>query len=392
MDIRYKFAFERTLLLEDSWPMAGHGAVVELLRNGDEVTHIVVTFSNQPLELAPKMVTPDAEGIAAHIVMRDNLRDMARQIVKRFEHFLGIHHTVKIDTRNVDVEFVPKTDHERREMKVFNFSTSASVPKSRATFSMIAQAFFASESADDPSFVTSFVQLARQASRERRYIDSFRYCFLLFESLYGNGKFKTSQLVDAMMSHREFTDLVTRTIDEFLTDSLHQGSVARGLVGSHRDAKTMIEYLIDRRGHYFHGNIKRTDIWRPDQQEEAEALSEFTMFLALAVADSMAAAMFSPDIGKRYFDNAKRFGAIMTVIIRYKIRDEHDLTHDKTLEMNTPATVASNDLALRVQEQFVRWAQTEIHGANLVSAIAVDKATGTELFRSQYIAPKPAAV
>lgn len=329
--------------------MEGHGAIVELLRNGDEVTHVVVTFADQSLELAPKMLTPDEEGIAAHIVMRDRIRDTAVQIVKRFESYLRIHHTVKIDTRNVDVEFVPKNDDERRDIKVFNFSTSSSPAKSRATFSMIAQAFFASESEDDPSFVTSFLQLAREGSLERRYIDSFRYCFLLVESLYGNGKFKTSQLVDAMMSHTEFKDLITRTINDFLTDNLHQGSVARELVESHRDAKTMIEYLIDRRGHYFHGNIKRTDVWRPDQQEEAEDLSEFTMLLALAVADSMAAAMFSPEIGRRYFDNAVQFGAIMTVLIRYRTRDEHDLTHDLTLEMNTPARVATNDLALRVQ-------------------------------------------
>jgi hypothetical protein len=391
MDIRYKFAFEKTILLEDAWPMSGHGAVVELLKNDDEVTHIVVTFANQSVDLAPTMVTPDFEGTAAHIVMRDNLRDKARQIVNRFEHFLGIYHAVRINTNNVDVEFIPKTDHERFEMKVFNFSISTSVRKSRATFSTVAQAFMASESTDDPSFVTSFLQLARQASSERRYIDSFRYCFLLFESLYGNGKFKSVQLVDAMMSHREFTDIVMQTINDYMTDTLHQGSVSRALVESRRDSRTMIEYLIDRRGHYFHGNIKRADTWRPDQQEEAEPLSEFTMFLALGVANSMATAMFSPGIGARYFDNAKRFGAIMTILIRYKVRDEHDRVHDMTLEMNTPGKVVTNELALRVQEEFVRWAQTEIHDSNLVSAIAIDKATGTELFHSHYVAPRPTA-
>lgn len=390
MDIRYRFPLKRTFILEDAWPLEGHGAVVELEREGQEVTHIVVTFHDRPVSLAPELTTSNLASVTTSIEMRDGLQIIASQIVSRFQHFLNIHHTLEIDLNDVEVEFVPTDDEEKSKINIFGIKTTNASPKSRISFSMVSQAFFATESNDDPSFTVSFLQLARQASLERRYIDAFRYCFLLFEALYGEGKFKTPQLVEAMMSHSDFVALVAQTIADFRTDPLHRRSKAKKLAQDNPEPRAMIEYLVARRGFYFHGNVKRRDTWRPDQQQTAEALSDFTMFLALAVADSMAGAMFSPEMGKRYFENAKQFGAIMPILIRYKLRDEHDFVRDQSLRMNTPATVATNDLAMRVHLQFLQWAQTELHGTSLVSLIAIDEATGDELFRSHYLSPAPA--
>ncbi|MFS8050870.1 hypothetical protein [Rhizobium sp. BR 314] len=389
MNIRYKFRFKRPFILEDAWPVQTKDMLVELERNGLEATHIVVTFHNQPVSLAPKLTPMDSGPIASRLEMRDSMRTKAVQTIRRFQHFASIHHAIEVNTDDVDVEFIPTDDAEREMIAVSKFQAAATKPKARLTFSMVAQALFATESEDDPSFVVSFLQMAREASLERRYIDAFRFCFLLFESLYGGGKFKTSQLVDEMLSHADFEAMVTQTIDDFLIDPLHEGSKAKELVANHATAKSMIEYLVDRRGFYFHGNIKRKDSWRPDEQQHAEDLSEFTMFLAMAVADSMAAAMFVPGIGRRYFENAKQFGAIMTATIRYRTRDEHDRFHDDIIDIEAPATVATNDLAIRIHHQFLDWAQTELHDVSLVSAIAKDKATGVELFRAQYLSPVP---
>ncbi|AUW47183.1 hypothetical protein [Rhizobium leguminosarum] len=391
MHIRYRFPLKRSFILDDSWPLEGHGgAVLELERKDHEVTHITVTFRDQPLSMAPQLTTSDHGPIAADIKMRDSLGSVAVQIVKRLQHFLSIHHSLEINADDVEVAFIPKDDAERAQIKIFNFQSSTVTPKSRIGFSMVAQAFFATESSDDPSFVTSFLQMAREASMERRYIDAFRYCFLLFESLYGNGKFKKSQLVDEMLSSVEFVVMVSATISDFRTDPLHNGSKTKELVAEYPDAKAMIEHLVERRGFYFHGNIKRRDSRRPDDQKHADELSDFTMYLALAVADSFAAAMFSPEIGKRYFENAKRFGAIMTVLIKFKTKDENDFTRDGSLRMPTPATVATNGLAMVVHLKFLEWAQTELHGTSLVSAVAHDETTGVELFHSHYLSPAPA--
>ena len=89
------------------------------------------------------------------------------------------------------------------------------------------------------------------------------------------------------------------------------------------------------------------------------------------------------------FENAKKFGAIMTVTIRYRTRDEHDRLHDDVIDIEAPATVATNDLAIRIHHQFLDWAQTELHDVSLVSAVAKDKTTGVELFRAQDLSPVP---
>jgi hypothetical protein len=255
---------------------------------------------------------------------------------------------------------------------------------------MVAQAFYASEDHEGPIFATSLLQMARQASLDRQYIEAFRYCFLIFESLYGGGKFKTPQLVDAMMSDIEFESLVSSTIADFTNDPMHRTSKAKSLTATYSTSRLMIEHLVDRRGFYFHGNIKRKDTWRPDEQHHAEELANFCMFLGLAVADAQAAPMFVPHIGKRYFDNAKNVGAIMSFLITFEIKDEHNRIERGSMRIPTPGTIPTNGMAMGVHIKFLEWAQTELHGTSLVSAVANDETTGKELFRSQYLAPIPA--
>jgi hypothetical protein len=91
MDIRYRFPFKRRFILEDVWPLEGHGAVVEFEREGREVTHVVVTFRDQPLNKAPKITTSNTTSKITHIEMRDDLQVMAELALKRFQAFVSIH-------------------------------------------------------------------------------------------------------------------------------------------------------------------------------------------------------------------------------------------------------------------------------------------------------------
>jgi hypothetical protein len=50
----------------------------------------------------------------------------------------------------------------------------------------------------------------------QEFINSFRYSFLLIESLYGNGQFKTPSLQAALKSNQEFRNIVDLAIKDMI--------------------------------------------------------------------------------------------------------------------------------------------------------------------------------
>ncbi|PBB59113.1 MULTISPECIES: hypothetical protein [Mesorhizobium] len=378
MDVRLRFPLGNPIVLADSWPLEGYGAVIEFDRTGEQATAIIVTFRDQPVSLAPKITaTPEKTEKSA--------------IVRRLSEYIGLYQGLDVRLDNVEVTFLGKTDQERDEIKLSKFNVSKAARKRRFAFSMLAQAFFAGESGDDPSFVSHMAGLAREALIAEEYIDAFRYAFLLCEALYGGGKFKTVQLVQAMHSNDQFRAIVEAAMNDFDTEPIHRRSNAKQLIAQHPTALAMIEYLVAQRGFYFHGNLERKDAWHPDHQNKAQELAEIAVGLAGGIAHSFADQMFKPEIASRYFENARKQGAIMTINVEMKFKDEAGFEQNRTMRINTPGTRATNSMAMAVHAQFLEWAQVEMSDKNLISAVAVDAKSGKELFRSHYLSSDGAA-
>jgi len=387
MDIRHRFPFLRPVLIEDAWPIETQGSIVEFERDGRETTGISVTFRDQPIEMAPKVTQERRGAVAASIEIQDPTQAVATHIVKRFHGYINLFVPVHIDFDEREVEYIPADDQEQAKLGIFSFKSSFKRRSPVTAFSMFAQALYAGESSDDPSFASTLAQMARDAYDSKLYIEAFRYGFLLFEGLYGNGKFKKEQLVEAMQSHAEFVAAIEQNIHAFRADHLHAKSKAVALVTKYRTAPEIIAHLVDRRGFYFHGNIKRRDMWRPDQQEDAEALADFCVFLAFSVANTFGDAMFTPEVTQKYFVNARKQGAVMTVLVKFRARDELGIVKAGSMRVTVPGTVATNHMAIYIQKKFLEWAETELYRHDLISAVAKVEGTGAELFRSQYLVP-----
>ena len=102
-------------------------------------------------------------------------------------------------------------------------------------------------------FIGELKNLSLRAEKEGRYIDSFRYGFLLIDALYGKGKFKTKDLQNALKSNREFVDIVNdaRVLEREKIGHLNDDT-EKLLCGDCMDGE-LIDHLVVKRGHYFHG-------------------------------------------------------------------------------------------------------------------------------------------
>ncbi|MFA4900778.1 MAG: hypothetical protein WC563_14760, partial [Brevundimonas sp.] len=157
----------------------------------------------------------------------------------------------------MEADYIPANNEEREAIQMFGFSSKSVRPNPPLPFDMMAQAFYAVESNDDPSFASHMTRLAREALITQQYIDAFRFGFLLIEALYGNGKFQTRDLMRELVGNADFKSMLDQTILSNTNDPDDNRSAAKPTIVTHSTADALVKHLLDRRGFYFHGNLKR---------------------------------------------------------------------------------------------------------------------------------------
>lgn len=384
MDVRLKFPILRPLKLDDAWPLNGSGAEMSFEFTDGKATALILLFRNQPASLAPLVEKLDGP-IKAEVRIKGELEAMGRSIAQRFSDYINLYFVVPIDIDAMETEYIPANHEERETMQMFGFSSWSVRPNPPLPFDLMAQAFYAVESDADPSFASHMTRLAREALIAGQYIDAFRYGFLLIEALYGNGKFQTRDLRRELVGNVDLKAMLDRTIASITHDPDQHRSAAKPTVAMHATAEALVEYLINRRGFYFHGNLKRQDAWRPDRQADAKPVAEIVVDLAGQIAAAHASAMFEPDIGPRFMANAKSQGAVMTIQVQFHFNDDDGRRRVGQMEFAVPGTKVTSKLAIKVSGHFLTWAETELSGSTLLSARGIVKETGVELFRSQFL-------
>jgi hypothetical protein len=391
LEVRLRFPLKRSFVLDDHWPLDGYGSEFRFETTGPEVTAIILNFCNQSPDLAPS-ITEDHKGpIKTHITIKGGIEATGRRIIRRFMDYANLYFSLDIDVDAMEAEYIPANDEERVLMGLYAFKSKKERPISHLPFNMLAQAFFAGESSDDPSFAARMFNLARESLLNEQYIDAFRYCFLLFEAFYGDGKFRTEALIRAFLENGSFKSILVETIEVIRRDPLYAGSPCRAVVASHPTPDVLASYLVDRRGFYFHGNLVRSNAWHPDRQREAEPLADLCVQIAGRVSSSCGGAMFTPEINSRFMSNARTHGAIMTIEVQFRFIDPHNVTRTEDINVDVPGTIATSSLAIRVNQHFLQWAEVNLGGSKLLSAIARDKKSHVEIFRSEYLREDPAA-
>lgn len=384
MEVKLRFPLKRKFILEDHWPLAGQGAVLTFETVNGEATAIIVSFKNQPPEAAPQIQRVQHGKIKANITIRGRLEARGRKIVERFVDFTNLYLSLEVDLDGVEAEYIPASDEERRRMGLYSFKTNRQRPTVQMPFDLLAQAFFAGESSDDPSFASRMFHLAREALISEQYIDSFRYSFLLIEAFYGDGKFKTAQLVGALLSG-DFKRMLHEASAELLTDPINAKSAARPLAIEYKTPDALANLLVTKRGFYFHGNLARANTWHPDRQAEARPLAELGVLLGSKITHTLGGAMFGPNINSRFIENAKAFGAVMPIEVQVDFIDRNGVQGRRGIRFECPGTVATTSLAIRVNQHFLKWAEAELADVKIISAVGRDTASGQELFRTRFL-------
>ena len=211
-------------------------------------------------------------------------------------------------------------------------------------FNMLTRALMASETNAGPRFESTLLSTGRRPLVSRQFIDSFRYSFLLIESIYGAGRFKKEALKASLKGNQAFTALVTNVIRNYEKPHNAQSSPTAKMLESGPSPSDVIEHIVEMRGLYFHGNVLRSNAWRPEEQGLAQELALLTISIAQAIANDSAKAMFDPVFDIRHTAEAFAAGAQTMLQIDFVyLNHPNDVATPHQLNIQAPATKATKN-------------------------------------------------
>jgi hypothetical protein len=201
--------------------------------------------------MAPSIARLNDGTVKAQINIAGHVEAKGRSLIRRFVDYANLYFIVDVDAEAVEAEYIPADDAERAKIDVFGFKSTKQRPVGHLPFSLLAQAYFATESSDDPSFPARMLHLAREALLNEQYFDAFRYSFLLLESVYGNGKFKSRDLVHAFVNNTLFKSVTELIIEELRNERTAPRSPACSLVERYSTLDTLVAILLPRQSRPF---------------------------------------------------------------------------------------------------------------------------------------------
>lgn len=385
MLIRYLVELREPINLEDHWPISIMGGDLRVVSKDEKVIAFEITFSGQPVHLASAVETHEEGDIKFTITQRDTLLPFVKMQLGKAFAYLQCYFDVEILIREIEVEYAGETEEEEKQIKIKSFKSEREKRASMVPYDLFTRAVMAAETGKAPELEANLLRMARTEMLQERYIDSFRYSFLLIEFLYGDGQHKTAQLKAALKGSTEFMSIVRKAVKERVAPKRPRNSDTEQLLSAFPKAEAVIDHLVEKRGFYFHGNVKRKNAWRPHEQETAEALCLLSLNIAMLISHAAAAPMFDKSLSQRHFDNAKHVGAIMTMNINFRFHDPTDnFTKSGNVDIDTPGTKVTPKMAVNVAKHFLNQFKDMAPVADLRSVTCTVAGTGQKVFDMEF--------
>jgi hypothetical protein len=381
MRIRYRIQLKDPIVFEDHWPIPMLGGELQPISKNGLVVAFDFTLSGQPVDQAPTVTQHDAGNVKATITMKDNSYPFVMQRMETAFTFIQAYFDAEILMDEVEFFYDAETCDEQDKIAVSSLKRQKASNYIQLGYDVFTRALKAGECNRAPEFEVTLIRAARAAFTHEKYIDSFRYAFLLIESVYGQGKFKTTQLVKALNESASLRSMVERAIQEHKGRIQNDTSDTAQLLQKNPTASELIEHMVKKRGFYFHGNRQRQGAWQPHRQESAKQLCLLTIDVALEIAHEAASAMFDDSLSRQHFDDAQRVGAVLKMRIKFKFQEPRiDFVRSQEMRITTPGTRVTPKVAAYVLKEFLHRFEELAPLADLKAAVASLEESGQPVF------------
>ncbi len=188
--------------------------------------------------------------------------------------FLSLFGLEGIESDTPEIEWLPESEAERKELAVTSFKETRETIELRPTsipFDVMARSVIASWSLQEIELPLNFFRRGRLAIMERRFIDAIYQFYFIFETLFGNGRTRTRAIMAEFKKSSEFKHAVSEFLkfpSEFYPDR-QLLKRATDKFGTH-NVESLIDYVVEKRGFLHHHTSKGRNTWHPSYQHEYE--------------------------------------------------------------------------------------------------------------------------
>lgn len=384
--VRYVFPLARPLRLEDHWQVPLLGGQCRLVENEGLVTAIEYSKAGLSTDLAFVVEQTPHLRSKFTITGQDDLLPVVRDHIRRGFSFLQCFFNADISVGEVEVHHEAESPDEADQIPIRSFHYGRKQEEPLVLpFDLLSRSLMAATDHDGPEFLSTLVTNAREAASEQRYIDAFRFAFLLIESLFGGGKFKAKQLTAEFSSSSQLTQAINQVIAEWKTRPVKTPSATLTLMDSGPSVEEVIKHLVEMRGHYFHGNLAKKGAWHPAKQEEADALAWLAIGITQKIAADAASPIFTDEYVTRHFRDAETVGALVVMKITYRYRiPEDDFIRTHRVNLRAPGTKPTTAMAMEAAFRSLQIFKDRLSVGRLHSVTANDTATGAEIFSIRF--------
>lgn len=381
MKIYYTIPLLRKIIIDDHWPIPIQGGKLKVIEENGFAKALEISFENQPVKYAPHFQPPQIDGDVATIRDQDAIFPLVKRQLDGAFSFLECIFDVTLDLGQVATRYEAESPEEDSAILVKSFSTSKHEPILPLTFDMITRSIMAAEYSSAPKFEATLAKSARKALSSQEFINSFRYSFLLIESLYGKGQFKKEGLKYSLKSDHEFLEFVNFAIKDMIPALNDSSSITAKLLSKNPTSKDVIDHLVDRRGFYFHGNVLRKDSWKPEEQGEAESLALLSISIISQISMKAAEPMFLPDFSKRHFDDAMNEGAKLVFEVEFTFRNHgEEFPRKNRADINFPGKNTTPRASFEIGKYCLELFQHNQPSAALLKVECYEKGANQKIF------------
>lgn len=390
MRIRYRIPFRREIIVIDHWPIPLRGGVCRIIEEAGRAKALEITLHDQPLDSAPYYEEVKDGNAVANIIDRDYNLCWLKHHLDAAMRFLECFFDIDLATDEIEAFYEPESPQEKNKIPIRSMSVGKHTRPLPLPFDLITRAIMAAEQADGPKFVTALVLSARKSLSEQEYINSFRYAFFLIEALYGEGKFKKDDLKAALKRSQDFKSMVEYAFFDRIKPKHDANSDTEKLLQNDPSVDDIIDHIVEMRGFYFHGNIKRKDKWDPNEQFKAEALALLSIGIIRQIAHNAASPMFAPKLAERHFQDAVKAGATRMFVVKFLFQEpDEQFERHGVIHIQTPGTIVTGKLANNVAQEFLRRFEHGAPAASLISAECRVKDSSEMVFRLDFHTKAP---
>lgn len=353
MKIRYEIVLDDSLEVDGDWPLRlPDGGLFRIRTEDGKAVAFEVEFTGEPSDHFR------SEGKTIHL---DDTRWTAmRPFFARLKSFIQLESEVNYNAVEVFANYDAESEDEQQGIPVEKVViTGGYNRKNRRPLDheILGAGVLSSYEGnlEVPAFIAELKSLSRRSAREGRFVDSFRYSFLIVEALYGQGKFRSKQLADALSGSESLVHALEEArsnamyrpedFDDETSRLLHDGSAL----------KDLIAHIVKMRGRYFHGTkaLERTADWKI---QEARAISELMALTTDRICREMVGEAYSDEVGDWYEDGCRRHGKVSKIKLDLEIRARQTgRLQTKTLEVE----LFGDFLSERTR---IKWAAQSLEG------------------------------